>query len=271
MDNDRILINGLIHGGSDGTDQIGLFAECRAVGQYSHPGMLPPEEPQAYPVAFKNGGQFRHKPHGRFLKAFVLHSACKRIQDMLKALTQLCGLKGLAPPQHDLEPRRTPMEQSQDSLHLLLWAPGNLKDNDSMKFSGDFYGIGDVIALGLGILGTSGGISLKEQTPTLFQSPLNSAGQVGHVVLGIGPEGNGREGALVRGAQEHHGAFHPCQKMALNGQPALAESLWGGGLGKPLPQLTFRSRTLAVRQFFRCMLMWCIVSTAWGNSFHIPA
>jgi len=201
----------------------------------------------------------------------VLHSARKRIQDMLKALTQLCGLKGLTPPQHDLEPRRAPMKQPQDGLHLLLWAPGHLKDDDTMKFSGDFYGIGDVIALGLGLLGVRSGVPLKEQTPTLFQGPLNSPCQVGHVVLGIGPEGNGREGALIRRPQEHHGAFHPRQEMALNGQPAPAEPLGCGGLGKPLPQLTFRIRNLAVRRSFRCMQMSFIVSTAWGNSFHIPA
>jgi hypothetical protein len=82
----------------------------------------------------------------------VFYGARHQIQDSLEAFTHLLGFCILGSPDEDLEPCCAPVEMSQDSLNLVSLMLFHFEDHDTVEFGGDLDRIGDMIALGEGIL-----------------------------------------------------------------------------------------------------------------------
>jgi len=131
----------------------------------------------------------------------------------------------------------------QNALNLVARVFVHLKDNDAVKFSGNFEGVSNLNGFRIAVLRGRDGIALEQKASTLSQGAFRSAGEVGHAEFGVRPDGDRGKGAAVGIPEENHAAPHASQHAALKRQPALAKSLWTGRLNKLAPQISVKLGT----------------------------
>ena len=114
------------------------------MGHDLYPHLIPAHESHAHPVAFERCGHAGDERHGAALEAFMLHRACHEVQDLFKTIREFRGFRRLRPPDHHFEPSGAPVEHPQNRLQLLFRIFFDFEDDDSVKFSGYFDGVGYV-------------------------------------------------------------------------------------------------------------------------------
>ena len=229
----RALVDGFVHGGSDGAQQIGALLELRTVRHGVDLDLPAAQEPDAHALAMQPGRELGGQRSGRGGEAVMGGGGGHQLQHRLQALFGgRLASDDIAGEQH-LQAGGAPVQLAQCRLQLGLGAGRHVEHHDPAQLADGLDGIGDMEA----VAGRVGCAGRNDQAALLDQRALGGVGEIAHVAAHVRPDGRGPVAAFGLDQQQNQAALDRRDEPALNGEPALAELLGVVGAGQDRPEL----------------------------------
>jgi len=234
MDDDRLLIERLVHGEADGADQVRLLAELGAVRNGADADTTAVSEADAHAIAVEMRRERRHEGGGGGGESLFAERHREEIQRGLQPLLDGDFVRVLVAEERDLQPGRAPVELPQGRLELRLRTCRDLERDHATDRRRDHNRVGDVNALPRAGAEAPRPVLSDDDAAALGEGVLGDLGEVLDVAPSGGPE-RGWSIALLGAAQNEHTGGDTTHHAALQREPRLVEGERRGGLEELSP------------------------------------